>query len=179
MRFPWLSLPRRRRVGRRCPVRGSRFVGALQVIGIFGLVGPLCGGIAVGVELLWFQSPERWSGEPMAQFLLAPFVFGLAGYGFAILYGGIPALLTGMAYCHLLRGRTRTNLRPRRRAIAGAVLGCIVASGFGLLSLVAEAQPFDLARLLSLWAVPGAAAGAACAFMVSDGAYARLFPDRR
>jgi hypothetical protein len=123
---------------------------------VFGTVGP-----AIGAAVIWLQRPPGG----VRDVVLLSYVFG-----------GIPALIAGVAYGGL---RARGNGSPRRwyaRALLGAsagLFGCLVfflfVCGYDLLT-VSELTVSDLdIKFLRRLVGAGIPAGTACALLSGSG----------
>jgi hypothetical protein len=123
---------------------------------VFGAVGP-----AIGVVVIWLQRPPG----SFRDVVLLSYVFG-----------GIPAVIAGVAYGGL---RARGNGSPSRwymRALLGAsagLFGCLVfflfVSGYDLLT-VSEPTAGDLdIRFLRRLVLAGVPAGTVCALLIGSG----------
>ena len=123
---------------------------------VFGAVGP-----AIGAAVIWLQRPPG----SFRDVVLLSYVFG-----------GMPALIAGVAYAGL---RTRGNGSPRRwftRALLGAsagLFGCLVfflfVSGYDLLTVSGQTVGDLDIRVLRRLVGAGIPAGSVCALLVGSG----------
>ncbi|MBF0613325.1 MAG: hypothetical protein G8345_04795 [Magnetococcales bacterium] len=138
---------------------------------IFILFGPFVGGLVFwsGVELYSLLFEPNGSGS-----LLSVLMLSLFGYPVSLLYGCVPATVSGLWYGYLLKHRTIVNYSPGKRLIVGLAIGFLVSSLFTL-SLGMSMSSESAWSLLPTFALPGALAGAVSGWCVSDRLYCRLF----
>ncbi|MDP3378717.1 MAG: hypothetical protein Q8S53_10160 [Brevundimonas sp.] len=108
---------------------------AFRTVMVFAAVGPLTGGLVLGL-VVFGERALAGGGSEAGEFLWGVLMLGLAGY----VYGCIPAIITGMAAAHVSRQARNT------RSWLGMAAG-LGAAFSGLMSLLLGAP--GLALLLS------------------------------
>ncbi len=132
----------------------------LGIVLLFVLLGP-----AIGYAVSFGYIDNFGSGVALA---LLPF-----GYPLALWYTAIPAAGTAVTYWSILRYKTRRNPPLPYRALIGCVLGAVVCTAYAAIVV----DGLNVSSMVKGWAAPGAAAGAACASIIINRWYSKLFPD--
>ena len=93
-------------------------------------------------------------------------------YPFSLVFGAIPALLTGVVYAYYLKTQTVHNPNWKKRLLIGAVLGAILSTVYMMM--------LSGIRDDSVWVLSGVGAltGAIGTVLMTEGAYYWLFPKR-
>ena len=135
---------------------------------LFGVWAPWLGSlIYFGYDSLFVQgvltAGQKWSDLLIGTITLYPL---------SLIFGGIPALLTGAVYAYYLQSQTVHNPSWIKRLLMGGFLGALFSFAY-LLAVIG-------ARDGSIWLLTGVGAlsGAIGALWVLDGVYFWLFPKR-
>ena len=140
----------------------------VRLAALFGVWAPWVGSlIYFGYDSLFVQgfltAGQKWSDLLIGTITLYPL---------SLIFGAIPALLTGAVYAYYLKTQTVHNPRCTKRLFMGTFLA-------GLFSFVYLMLVVGL-RDGSIWILTGVSAlsGAIGALLVLDGVYFWLFPKR-
>ena len=135
---------------------------------LFGVWAPWLGSlIYFGYDSLFVQgvltAGQKWSDLLIGTITLYPL---------SLIFGGIPALLTGAVYAYYLQSQTVHNPSWIKRLLRGGFLGALFSFAY-LLAVIGV-------RDGSIWLLTGVGAlsGAIGALWVLDGVYFWLFPKR-
>ena len=93
-------------------------------------------------------------------------------YPFSLIFGAIPALLTGMVYAYYLKTQTVHNPNWKKRVLIGAVLGSVFSTFYFMLLLGIRDESIVISTAL------GILTGAICTVLMTEGVYYWLFPKR-